>query len=137
VTKRFCLPLLGFLTVCFIVGTADALSPFKGAFDKKYVAESKNDDFKAAFKTRSCNVCHVKGEKKTVRNAYGHELHEALEKGGASPKKLVKEDKEKLLKLLDEAFVSVAKKKTKDGVTYEELFEKGALPPEAIYKKEK
>ena len=55
---------------------------------------------------------------------------------GASPKKLVKEDKEKLLKLLDEAFVTVAKKKAKDGVTYGELLDKGTLPPEEKVEKE-
>ena len=50
---------------------------------------------------------------------------------------LLKEDKEKLLKLLDAAFASVAdKKSSKDGPTFGELIKKGELPAWKEIKKE-
>lgn len=110
-------------------GASFAFPPFKEAFQKKYVDGSNSEAFKAAFKAEGCNVCHVKGEKdKKKRNAYGHEIHEALEEDGAKPKQLLKEDKEKLLKLLDEAFDAVGKKKSKSGKTFGELISEGILP---------
>ena len=57
----------------------EALAPFKKAFQKKYVDESDKDSLKEAFKKASCNTCHVKGEKKTVRNEYGDELAKLID----------------------------------------------------------
>ena len=62
-----------------VCSTGFAISPFKKAFDEKYVKSSDNSDFQAAFKKASCNTCHVKGEKKDVLNAYGLQLADLLE----------------------------------------------------------
>lgn len=116
------------ITFLLNAGVSSAFPPFKAAFQKKYV-DSNTEAFQAAFKAEGCNVCHVKGEKdKKKRNPYGHEIHEALEEDGVKPKQLLKEDKEKLLKLLDEAFEAVSKKKSKSGKTFGELISEGVLP---------
>ena len=60
-----------FLAASLFVSPASALPPFKKAFEDKYVTNSSSTDFQAAFKTASCNTCHVKGKEKTARNAYG------------------------------------------------------------------
>lgn len=122
--------------VAFTTTSAHALPPFKKAFEEKYVKASENDDLKAAFKTESCNVCHVKGKKKNVQNRYGHEIHEVLEdmlkeaKITKGPKDLAKDadGKKQLMEMLGKAFDAVAKKKAKNGTTYEEILKGGKLP---------
>ena len=49
------------------IGTqnAMALPQFKKAFTTKYVAKHNNKEFQATAKKASCNVCHVKGQKRT------------------------------------------------------------------------
>ena len=106
---------------------AEAFPDFKKAFDAKYV-KGGSDALKAAFKTQSCNTCHIKGKPKKMQNAYGHELHEALEdlytKG---VKKNIKTDKEAILKALDTAFKTVGAKKSKTGETYDARIKAGDL----------
>lgn len=124
---------LGLLVIAVVVAgwltaPAQALPPFKTAFEERYAEKSDSEAFKEAVATAKCDVCHVKGEEKKVQNEYGHALHEELEKSGAKPKELLKEDKEKLLKLLDEAFTAVEKEKAKSGETFGERIKSGMLP---------
>ncbi|MCA9155888.1 MAG: hypothetical protein R3C99_19305 [Pirellulaceae bacterium] len=126
--KRFALLMAAAVIAGWFAAPAQAFPPFKAAFTERYVDKSDNEGFKAAAKEASCNVCHVKDEKKSVQNEYGHALHEELEKSGEKPKELMKSDKEKLLKLLDEAFTAVEKEKSKGGKTFGELIKSGMLP---------
>jgi len=123
--------------IAFASPNAKAIAPFKKAFQQTYVDPSDNEAFKEAFKKASCNTCHVKGEKKTVRNTYGEELSKLIEgdandrikdagkEGGAAGRKA---ETEKVLKELHKAFEEVAKKKTEGGQTYGEMFKNGELP---------
>ena len=122
--------------VSFAGSTTFAISPFKKAFDEKYVKSSGNAEFQAAFKTASCNTCHVKGERRDVVNAYGWELA-ALIAGNAkdrldeakkesSDAKTAEEDK--LLKELAAALKKVEAIKATSGETYGELFKAHSLP---------
>ena len=133
--KKFVtLCLLSVAVITWIAPTAQALAPFKKAFQKKYVDEA-GDDFKGAFKKASCNTCHVKGKKKDERNAYGDELAKLIDgdaqalnkaacKNGAEARK---SETEKILAELDKAFDEVAKKDAVDG-TYGERIKAGKLP---------
>ncbi len=69
-----------------LVMSADARPQYKSAYSKKqFTAETEAEKALGAAITKdSCNACHVKGEKKTVRNDMGKKLHEAL--GGKSYK---------------------------------------------------
>ena len=60
----------GIITLGYWASQAQALPPFKKAFEQKYAAIINNPAFKDTFQV-SCNVCHVKGEAKTVRSDYG------------------------------------------------------------------
>jgi hypothetical protein len=119
-----------------LVSPASALPQFKKAFEDKYVANSTSDDFKAAEKTASCNVCHVKGKDKKVRNAYGMALSkivgghakadlDAAKAGGADAQKAKMTE---ILKTLDEAFTKVEGQKSASGETYGDLIKAGKLP---------
>jgi hypothetical protein len=115
---------------------AQALAPFKTAFQKKYVDQSDNAAFKEAFKKANCNTCHLKGGKtKDERNLYGEELAKLIE-GNANQR--LKEAGEagrktetaKLLAELEKAFEEVAKMKDEAGQTYGERIKTGKLPVE-------
>ena len=117
----------------FHVGTADALPPFKKAFQVKYVDDS-GDDMKAAFKSQSCNTCHVKGEKKNVNNAYGLELAKLIEGNAKMRLKDAKaagtEDAEKatILAELTAGFTVVEGMDSPSGETYGARLAAGKLP---------
>ena len=136
--KRFVLVCITCAALVAVISpNAQAIAPFKKAFQQKYVDPSENEAFKETFKKASCNSCHVKGEKKTVRNSYGEELSKLIEgdanarikaagkEGGSAGRKA---ETEKVLKELDKAFDEVAKKKTEGGQTYGEMFKNGELP---------
>ena len=118
--------------VCLQPSSSNALAPFKKAFSKRYAAEPDNDAFKSAVKKLGCNLCHIKGEKKDKRNAYGQELakliegnaKERIKKAGAGKKA----ETERVLEELSKAFDKVEKIKAKSGGTYGDLLKEGKLP---------
>ncbi|HEX3997996.1 MAG TPA: hypothetical protein VHX65_05545 [Pirellulales bacterium] len=125
------------VTMAFWVSQAQALPAFKKAFEQKYIAPSNNPALKAAFKKQSCNVCHVKGQEKTVRNDYG----KALEKftGGHVAKDIkaakasggdaaAKDVLDKAVKAIEEGFDKVGEEKSPSGDTYDEMIKAGKLP---------
>ena len=64
--------------------SARALPVFFKEFEAKYVkadsADEKDKAFAELVKTTKCNVCHVAGQEKKVRNAYGQQLGMLLKK---------------------------------------------------------
>jgi hypothetical protein len=68
----------------------------------------------------SCNVCHVKGKAKKMRNEYGQKLSELLD---------VKEDKGNVEKIVA-SIKKVNDMKSSKGPTYGELIKAGKLPAE-------
>lgn len=130
--KRVCLALLvGAVTLAF-TAPAMALPDFKKAFEAKYVKPSKSEEFAEAFKSASCNTCHVKGEKKDVRNHYGKILAEMIPgDAGKRIKEAADKDAEKA-KVNAEAMEAMKKAEEKEapgGGTYGELFKAHKLPP--------
>jgi len=127
----------GLLSGLLFTSTTFAISPFKKAFDEKYVKGSGDKDFQAAFKKASCYNCHVKGKKKDVLNAYGWELSKliegnakdridaAKESGGLDGKKA---EEEKLTKEFDAAVKKAEALKSPAGKTFGELFKDHELP---------
>ncbi|MDP6556726.1 MAG: hypothetical protein QGG71_18790 [Pirellulaceae bacterium] len=125
-----------FATVLFATVTSFASSPFKKAFDAKYVKDSGNAEFQAAFKKMGCYTCHVKDKKKDFVNAYGWELSKLIEgnakdrvsaarKNGSSAKKA---EEGKLLKELEVAMDKAEALKAASGEAYGELFKTHKLP---------
>lgn len=133
---RSLLTLILTATVFGVCGTSHAISPFKKAFEDKYVKDSGSEDLQAAFRTSGCNVCHVKDEKKDVVNAYGLVLAELIEgnandrvkearAGGSDARKA---EEEKLLKEFEEAMKKAESSKSPSGETYGDLFKAHRLP---------
>ena len=62
-------------------GNAEAIPLFYSKFEAKYAGADAKPEFAMLVKETKCNVCHIKGEKKEVRNAFGESLHKmGLEK---------------------------------------------------------
>ena len=117
---------------------AQAIAPFKKAFQVKYIDKSDSEELKEKFKKASCNTCHVKAKKKDVRNPYGAELSKLIEgdanarikEAGEAGKDAREAETAKILKELDKAFDEVAKKESKSKVKYGDLIQQGKLPVE-------
>jgi len=101
---------------------AAAVTGFKKGFEAKYVkAESEEPNEVAlaeAFAEAKCYVCHVKGEKKKVKNEYGKLLDDLLDrkKDAKNPEKI------------REALAKVADMKSPSGETWGEMIKAGKLP---------
>jgi hypothetical protein len=119
---------------CLAVGPASALPLFKKDFTDKYVEGSGDAAWEETVKKASCYVCHVKGEDKEVRNAYGEALAKLIEGDAKERLAAAKEagttdaENEKLAKELMEAFTKVEKMKSPSGPTYGELLKAHKLP---------
>ncbi|MGC3966305.1 MAG: hypothetical protein QM775_02715 [Pirellulales bacterium] len=94
--KKFVLTLVcGALTLCLAVGSADARPNFTKVFTETYPNVT-------AAATAKCNICHVNGQEKKVRNDYGKAVGAAIgaksekdaEKIKAALKKVAEEHKE-------------------------------------------
>lgn len=127
----------GLLAAFALAESAWALPKFRQAFEKRYVDAQKNAAFAEAVKKEGCNVCHVKGEQKSQRNAYGKVLadlipgdaQQRLKDAGEAGKAA---EEEKLLKELEEAFTKAEKVKVSGngGETFGDRLKAGKLPVE-------
>jgi hypothetical protein len=138
--KKICLTLIiGALATLWTLGghveQAGAVSFFKKGFEARYVGEEPSTDAQmsiaAAVKERKCYVCHVKGQKKKIRNAYGDALSKLLDKDNfkasrreAEPEKAMSEVQAALEKV--EAMKADATKA--DSATWGDLLKAGKLP---------
>lgn len=128
--------LLSFSVFFIATDTSSALSPFKKAFDEKYIKSSENDEFKGLFKKASCNTCHVKGKKKDWLNAYGLALakqipgkaKERVATAKAAGTDALASENEKLLKELKLAFKKAESTKSPKGVLFGAMLKEHSLP---------
>jgi hypothetical protein len=121
-----------------VIGTklpeARALPPFFKEFEAKYVKAEATDDKDKAFaalvkNTAKCNVCHVAGQEKKARNAYGQKLSTLLKKDNFKADRL-KAEPEKATAEIVAALEAVAAMKSGDdnSPTFGELIAQGKLP---------
>jgi hypothetical protein len=129
--KKLLLVLMCGALLGLVAEQAHAIPPFMNAFVAKYAGDKAKPDFAKSVKEEvKCNVCHVKGEKKEVRNAYG----EALKKAGLDKNNFKKErlesEPDAVAKEINAALDKVGKEKSKGGDTYEARIQAGKLPVE-------
>lgn len=117
-----------------LLATTEAMAfpDFKKMFEERYVKPADDDAFTEAFKTASCNTCHVKGKRKGVRNSYGDVLAELIPGNGNA--RIVAADNRaaEKAKVNAEAMAAIKKAesmKAPDGGTWGEMFKALKLPP--------
>lgn len=127
----------GLVTLGIAIGGAaqsQAMPPFFKEFQGKYVKADSADEKDKAFavlvtQTAKCNVCHVAGQDKKARNAYGKQLSTLLKKENFKAERL-KEEAEKCAAEIVAALDAVAAMKSGDdkSPTFGELIANGKLP---------
>lgn len=120
------------IVVLAIASPALALPDFKKAFEQKYVKPAGNPAFEAAFKTASCNTCHVKGKKKNVRNAYGKVLADLIPGNAAMRIRAANNKAAEKTKINDKTIEAMKKAEAMEapgGGTWGEMFKAHKLPP--------
>ena len=126
--KKLCVLLLfGMAAYLVHTQTVSAVPAFGKRFAAKYAGKGAPAEFKAAVKKAKCNVCHVKGKPKKVRNEYGVALSKLLKKKDFTSAK-VKADVEGTKKAMNAAFDKVGKTKNEAGKAWAEVFKAGSLP---------
>ena len=132
--KRHLLLLTGIamLGIVFFHGTpAGAMPPFFKEFQKKYIEGNPNTEQAATLKKTKCFVCHVKGQKKKVRNRYGSALDKLLDKENFKKERL-KAEPEKVKQEIVDALNAVADTRSdadnEQSHTFGELLAQGKLP---------
>ena len=123
--KRLCLALAVGFAASFASTEAHAIQFFWEVFEKTYAAG--DTDFAKAAKAAKCNVCHVQGEAKKVRNPYGNALHDFLEKDNFK-KDRIESERAKAEAEVVEGLKKGGEKKNAAGKTFAELITGGKLP---------
>jgi cytochrome c553 len=114
------------LTLGLFASPALATNEFAKEWKTLYLTDSAAAEFSSAAKKAGCNVCHVKGGKKTERNEYGKAINELLKKEDYTKEKL-KADPE-LAKKIIEGLKTAGESKSSDGKTFAAKLEAGVLP---------
>lgn len=113
------------------IPSAQAMPPFFKEFQAKYVKADEKDKAFAALVTQTakCNVCHVPGPDKKMRNAYGKQLSMILKKENFKADRL-KAEPDKCAAEIAAALDAVAAMKSGDdqSQTFGELIAAGKLP---------
>jgi len=79
--------------VCLFVSPAAAINEFSKQWKAEYAGEKADEEFVKTVRRAGCYVCHVKKEKKEVRNEYGKAVAQFLE-AEDFPKEYVKANPE-------------------------------------------
>lgn len=123
--------LVAFLLVAVVciggAAPAFAIKGFNDQFKLTYAEGDGKADFKKLVEEAKCNVCHVQGENKKIRNQYGEAFKDLLKKDNF-PAKRFKDEPEKCKEEIEAAFKKVEEMKAKDGKTFGEKIKVGTLP---------
>ncbi len=118
---------LAFGCACLLATPALATNEFAKEWKDLYATEKAAEEFVKASRKAGCNVCHVKGEKKTERNEYGMAIKEFLDKEDFT-KEWVKENPEKAKELIVAGLKKAGEKNSSDGKKFAEKIAAGELP---------
>lgn len=110
-----------------LVSPAFATNEFSKEWKDHYTGEGANEEFVKEARKAGCNVCHVKGEKKTARNEYGTAIKEFLKKEDFT-KEWVAANPDKAKELIVAGLKKAGEKKSKDGKTFAEKLKANTLP---------
>jgi len=129
--KLMMLTVAGAAFVALSAATSHAIKPFSDQWKETYGVEDPQSDAQkllaAATAEAKCYVCHVKGEKKEVKNAYGEALTKLLDKDNFKSSRR-KAEPEKVKAEIVAALKKVEEMKAPTGETYGELISQGKLP---------
>ncbi|MFN3150538.1 hypothetical protein [Bremerella sp.] len=125
------------VSVAYIAQPAYAIPFFWEVFNEKVVPADPKEEPAKAFATTAtaskCNVCHIDGQSKKERNAYGAALDELLDKANFDKERLEKEkDKatEEVVAALEKVKAMKVNKEDEKSPTFADNISAGKLPSE-------
>lgn len=104
-----------------------AIKQFGDQFKETYTKGNENKDFVKLVEEAKCNVCHIDGENKKMKNEYGVAVGTLLTKKDFPPDRFKKEP-EKCKEEIEAAFKKVLEMKAKDGTLFGDKIKAGELP---------
>ncbi len=113
--------------VCLLASQALATNEFSKEWKDHYLTPEAPATLTPAARKAGCNVCHIKGEKKTEHNEYGLAAKEFLDKEKLT-KEFVKANPEEAKKLIVEGLKKAGEKSSKDGKKFADKLKAGELP---------
>ncbi|MCH2131309.1 MAG: hypothetical protein MK179_19370 [Pirellulaceae bacterium] len=133
-TKPLCTLASVFVAAILLSTPVLAIPPLVDEFKAKYVAAEPATDTEKAFaeaaNAAKCNICHVDGEKKSVRNRFGEALAELIDKDKI--KAGLQNDADAAKKELSEVFDKIAAMKfaadQENSPTFAQVIALGKLP---------
>ncbi|MFV2067697.1 MAG: hypothetical protein ACC645_12035 [Pirellulales bacterium] len=108
-----------------------AIPPFWKQFEAKYVTDNANKQAAETLKAARCTVCHIKGQKKKVRNPYGAALSKLLDKKNFAKERIKAEPekvKQEIVAALDKVASIKADAANDKSPTFGERIAGGKLP---------
>lgn len=113
--------------LCLLAPHALATNEFNKEWRAHYLTDSAPEMLTPAARRAGCNVCHIRGEKKTEHNEYGLAAKEFLDKEKLT-KEFVQANPEKAKQLILQGLQKAGDKKSKDGKTFAQKLKDGQLP---------
>lgn len=119
---------LAALTVVLTASPAWAVKPFNDAFIREYV--KKDTPFAAKVEAAKCNLCHVDGKPKKVRNEFGLAVSKHLKKDDVGTGKKIDPDTDDGKKAIAAGLAKALTEKRADGKSFGDVIKAGELPVE-------
>lgn len=115
-----------FATLGLIASPAFATNEFALEWKNHYLTAETDEEFTKTARKTNCNICHVKGGKKTEHNEYGKAVKEFLKKDDFTKEKL--KANPELAKQIVEGLKKAGEKTSSDGKTFAAKIAAGSLP---------
>jgi hypothetical protein len=122
--NRWCT--LAGLAVMLTASDAWAVKPFNDSFIREYV--KKDTPFAAKVEAAKCNLCHLDGKPKKMRNEFGMAVSKHLKKDDVGTGKKIDPATENGQKAIAAGLAKALAEKRADGKSFEDVIKAGELP---------
>ena len=114
------------LAVMLTAGPAWAVKPFNDGFIKEYA--KKGTPFGDKVEAAKCNLCHIDGKPKKMRNEFGMAVSKHLKKDNVGPGKPIDPATDAGQKAIAEGLAKALAEKRADGKSFGDVIKAGELP---------
>lgn len=114
------------IAVVLTAAPAWAVKPFNDSFIKEYT--KKGDPFAAKVEAAKCNLCHLDGKPKKMRNEFGMAVSKHLKKDDVGTGKKIDPATEAGQKAIAAGLAEALKEKRADGKSFGDVIKSGELP---------
>lgn len=114
------------LGVVLFTAPVFAVKPFNDGFIKEYV--KKDTPFAAKVEAAKCNLCHIDGKPKKMRNEFGMAVSKHLKKDDVGPGKKIDPATDDGKKAIAAGLAQALTEKRADGKSFGDVIKAGEMP---------